>query len=463
MQSVIKRFVCDSINKNKGEIFELSKKIWENPELGFEEYSASQLYMDYLSGKGFKVEAQVAGMPTAFVATFGQGKPVIGFSAEYDALPGLSQKVADHKEPVIEGAPGHGCGHNLLGAGAVLAAVSVKNAITEFGMKGTVKVFGTPAEEICTGKVVMGRAGLFKGVDIFLDWHPWFETVAQYVSCPAYFNMKYHFKGRTSHGLTPWHGRSALDAALLQGHALEMLREHIDPGEGAVASINYTFSDTGPEAVNIVPDRATLWCVGRVTTSEQLVDTIDRVDKCAEGAALATGTTVEKEYITATHEYMPNKVTAKVLYDNLIEVGNVEFTQEEIEFVMNMQEAQGQKPFWRPDIAPFGNGKAGVSDAAEYSWVAPYATIAVSLGTGPSWHSWTVTACAGGSHGRKTLTKAGQVLALSAADFLLDENLVEKAQAEWKERMAGRQYQCLLPEGTKIPLDFNKKNMNKYR
>lgn len=403
-------------------------------------------------------------MPTAFVGTYGSGKPVIGFSVEYDALPGLSQKVLDHKEPVVESAPGHGCGHNLLGTGALMAATALKEAMRKYGLPGTIKVFGTPAEELCIGKPVMGNSGIFDGIDILLDWHPSEESGAEYVTCPAYFNIRYHYKGQTAHGNAPWYGRSALDAAILQGHAIEMLREHIEPSQTSAAhTINYTFSDTGPEFASVVPDRATLWCIGRFTTSEQVSDVISRIDRCAEGAALATGTSVEKEYITASHELIPNKTVSQTIYNNLLEIGSVRFTEEEKHFVHNMQKEEGQETFWSETIRPFGGGSMGVIDSSEYSWAAPYGILTLALGPGPGWHNWMITACSGGSHGQKVMNKAAQILAASAVDFVLDENLIKAARAEWKERMGGRKYKSLLPAGTPVPLSINKKVMNKYR
>jgi aminobenzoyl-glutamate utilization protein B len=430
-----------------------------------EEYEAHRLHTEFLKEKGFSVESGAAGMPTAYVATWGEGRPIIGFSAEYDALPGLSQKVTASKDPVRLGAPGQGCGHNLLGVGGVLAAVSLKEAMKKHGLSGTIKLFGTPAEELCVGKPFMGNQGVFDGVDVVLDWHPWAGSAVHYATCPAYFNVKYHFHGRTAHGNAPWHGRSALDAAILQGHAIEMLREHYPPGTSlsAAHTINYTFSDTGPEFPSVVPDRATLWCIGRFSTAELVKEIIERVDRCAEGAALATDTTVTKEYITASHDMIANETVAQVLYDNLIAAGDVEFTEEEKAFVTVMQKEEGQEPFV-PDPIPEPSYRAmAVTDAAEYSWIAPYGIMILNLGPGPGWHNWMVTACAGGSHGEKTLGKAGQILACAAVDFLENPDLLQKAQTEWKEKMKGRVYESLLPEGTPVPLGINKGTMDKYR
>ena len=243
----VKDFIITWNEENTQDFYDTEKFIWEHPELSMQEFESSKALMDLLEKYGFSVESGVAGMPTAFIATYGEGKPVIGINAEYDALPGLSQDGEKlEKSALIQGAPGQGCGHNLLGTGGVKAAIAVREAIEKFELKGTVKVFGSPAEELCLGKPYMGRAGCYDGVDAFLDWHPWSYTKANYDSCQAYFSKKYHFKGRTSHGNSPWHGRSALDAGQLMGHAIDILREHIYPGNppDAANTINYTYTST---------------------------------------------------------------------------------------------------------------------------------------------------------------------------------------------------------------------------
>ena len=225
------------------------------------------------------------------------------------------------------GAPGHGCGHNLLGVGAVGAAVALAHLMKKHKLPGTIKVLGTPAEEICAGKPFMASAGLFKGFDAIIDWHPYFLNQVLYDTCNAYFNVKYHFQGRTAHGNSPWEGRSALDAAILMGHAIELMREHIPPGEPTAANtINYTFSDVGPEYPNVVPDRSTLWCVGRFQTSAQMEPVLAQLKKCAEGAALATETKVIQEFITATHEKIPNAVLSGVMHRNLVALGTPSYS-----------------------------------------------------------------------------------------------------------------------------------------
>ncbi|MCD6472594.1 amidohydrolase [Candidatus Aerophobetes bacterium] len=433
-----------------------------------EEYQSSKAIANYLKRNDFKVELGVAEMSTAFVATFGSGKPVIGIGCEYDALPGLSQgKTVNRKSPIIDGAPGHGCGHNLLGVGGIMAAIALKNAMINFNLLGAIKIFGTPAEELCIGKPYMAKAGLFNGIDAFIDWHPFYNNIANYDTCNAYFNIKYHFKGRTAHGNSPWYGRSALDAALLMGNMIEYLREHTIPGNPphAANTINYSFPDVGPAFPVVVPDRSTLWCVGRITNSEKMEYVIQRIHKCAEAAAMATETEVEIEIISATHEKIPNKAISQVLYNNLQSIGVPKFTKEEDNFVKKMQ-----KDFNAPEVGldmsimPFNGGTSVVSDNSEYSWFAPFGMVWITaVPSGVGWHNWRVTACVGSTIGKKAMDVAAKVLAASGVDLLVRPEIINEAKKEWKERLKGRTYKSLIPETVKPPILINREIMNKYR
>ena len=456
----------DWIEANAGRLIDFSKQIWNYAELGLEEHRSFQVLADFLSSEGFTLGKDVAGIPTAFVASWGRGKPVIGINCEYDALPGLSQEPAARKEPVVPGAPGHGCGHNLLGTGSAGAAVALKKVMEKHRLPGTIKVLGAPAEEICAGKSFMARAGVFKGIDAIIDWHPYFMNMAIYDTCNAYFNMKYHFRGRTSHGNSPWEGKSALDSAMLMGHAIELLREHIPPGEPTAANtINYTFSDVGPEYPNVVPDRTTLWCIGRIQTVQQMEPILAQVHRCAEGAAIATGTEVTKEFVTVTHEKIPNSVLSGVLYKNLTELGAPSYTSEEEAFARNLQKS-GNAPEAGMDrqIQPFGPGSTYVSDNSEYSWFAPFAMVWVATAPpGVGWHNWQINAASHSQLGWKGMLLAAKVLLGSGVDLLLDEKTIPEAKAELDKRLAGREYKILLPPDAPVPLDINRKTMEKYR
>jgi len=444
---------------NKEKFYEAADKIWSLAELGMEEFSSSRIIIDLLEQNGFSIEQGVAGMPTSFIGTFGCGKPVIGFSVEYDSLPGLSQQVCPIKNPVNAGRAGHGCGHNLLGVGAVKAAIILKNTIEKCNLQATIKVFGTPAEELCIGKPYMARAGLFESVDAFLDWHPAAVNKAGYDSCIAYFSIKYHYKGQSAHGNAPWFGRSALDAAILQANAVEMLREHIAPGVSleAANTINYTFTDVGPGFPNVVPDRTTAWYVGRLTNTDKIAEVISRVNKCAEGAAMATGTLVDIELITATHEKIPNKTLARVMNKNFNEIGTPKFTYEEQEFIKAMQRETGVKETGLSQtIMPFTGDFSGLTDASEYSWFAPYAMVWVVFAPEESgWHNWMITACAGSSIGKKALDTAAKVLVATAVDLIIEPKIIEEAKSEFRERLAGKTYKSLIPDSVKPPLNIN--------
>lgn len=469
--SINKKEVKDFINswneQNAQPFYETAKTIWENPELPMQEYKSSALLINLLEKNGFAVEKGVAGMPTAFIASYGSGKPVIGINAEYDALPGLSQDGEKlEKLPIIPGAPGQGCGHNLLGTGGVKAAIAIKNAIEKYGLEGTVKVIGAPAEELCIGKPFLGKAGCLEGYDAILDWHPWSYTKTNYDSCEAYFSVKFHFKGRTSHGNSPWHGRSALDAAMLQAHAVEMMREHIYPGcpPDAANTINYTFTTCGPEFASVVPDYTTAWYIGRFITTEDMLEALERVTKCAEAGAMATETSVEREIITVTHHKIPNKTLAELVRDNMLDIGVPQFTKEEHEKAKAIQRELGKPEVGLPtELEPFEGGYTVLCDTSEYSWNAPYASPWIAMGmVDCGWHHWGVTRCAGDTMGQKSMDCAANVIAMTAADLLCDPAIVDKAKAEWIERMEGREYKCLLDDDMEPPVHLNEDVMKKY-
>ncbi len=463
----IKDFLLKWNEENLDRFYEAQRKIWSHPELSMQEYKSMGVVVDLLSENGFNVETGVAGMPTAFIATFGEGRPIIGINAEYDALPGLSQsKTALEKEAVEDGAPGQGCGHNLLGVGSAKAGIAIKEALIKFGLKGTVKIIGAPAEELCLGKPFLGKAGLLEGFDAILDWHPWTYNRADYDSCAAYFSVKFHFHGRTAHGNSPWHGRSALDAALLQGHAVEIMREHIHPGAppDAANTINYTLTNTGPEFPSVVPDITTAWYIGRFVTTEEAQSALERIKKCAEGAALSTETTVEMEIVTFTHHKIPNKTLADRLHKNFQRVGPPQYTEDEQEMAKKIQREIGvNESGFETEIMPFGGGHTVVCDTSEYSWNAPYASPWISMGVKEAgWHHWGVTRCAVDTVGDKSMDTAAKVISLTAADILCDSEMLKAAQSEFKERLGGEKYHCLLPEDYKPPVDLNKDVMSKY-
>lgn len=460
----IKLALEEWIERNKEEFIECAMYIHANPELGMQEFKAHAMLTKLAAKYGFDVTSGAAGMPTAFVARYGEGKPQIAFSIEYDCLPGLSQKVSSMREPVMEGGPGHGCGHNLLGTGAMLAGVAFRHILEKFGLKGSIAMFGTPAEEICIGKPFMAREGLFNGVDAFLDWHPVPMDTFVNRSSNAYFSKYYHFAGKAAHGNAPWNGRSALDAGMLMAHAVELLREHIRPGtETAANTMNYTFSDTGPEFPSVVPDRTSLWFVGRFNTTEDMVDAMERLDGCAQGAAVATETTVTSELVTAINSKLPNKTLAHLVHANYKRFGQMEITEEEQNFIKEMQRNEGTEEtgLIQRELPPCQHD-SGVSDISEYSWHAPTAMFRAALLPGPVLHNWKVTAAAGGTIGKRAVPYAAKVLSCSAADLIAHPDILEKAWKEHAERLEGRSYTCLIPDHIRPPVEVNRQAMEKY-
>lgn len=460
-----KGILFNKMQDYKKSVFQLSDNMWEHPELGLEEYAASGAMKQILGENGFRIEDNIGGLPTAFIASYGNTSPVFGINVEYDCLPGMSQKKDEYRPvPVADGAPGQGCGHNILGPAAILAGLSLKNAIQDGDIKGTIKLFGSPYEESSVGKPVMGKAGVYENVDFFLDWHPMNYNRADYDECNSVFISEYAFYGKACHGAYPWEGRSALDSALLFSHAVEMLREHIIPnGPDAAHTINYTFSDTGPEFANIVPDKASVILYGRFNDLEIAKDVYRRVKLCAMGAAMATETKSSDRLITFTHPKLPNKTLAGIVHRNMEEIGVPEYTEEEQNFVKAMQHESGLKEDGlETGIEPFRHRESIITDASEYSWNAPYATFELAMGPKGGWHNWMVTACAGSSIGKKTLECAAKILIGSAVDIVTNETVLYEAKAEFAKRMEGKTYKSLLPDDYIPPLGCNAAAMHKY-
>ena len=440
------------IDDNQDMLREASQAIWGYAETGLQETRSAQYLANMLRKNGFTVETDVAGLPTAFVATWGSGTPVVGFLAEYDALPGLSQKAGvDHKTPLVDGAPGHGCGHNLLGVGGCSAAMAVKAVMEKEGLGGTVKLFGCPAEETVGGKVFMARADVFAGLDVCFDWHPNPLNQAIVLSSNALNEFEVEFYGTTAHAAgEPWQGRSALDAVELMDIGVNFLREHIP----STARIHYVIRHGG-EAPNVVPDYASVFYYVRDKDREGVDKVYRRVLKIAEGAALMTETTHKVTFRTGMHGMLTNRTVAELVYKNLNYVGIPSFTPEQQQFAKSLQKAFGVEETGFSDrIEPFEEGSiAASSDVAEVSRLVPTATLNTAcrpLGT-PG-HSWAVVACCGSDVGFRGMKVAAKTMAASAVEALLDPRIIEKAQQEFKEQTAGSAYQSPLPLGHEVPL-----------
>jgi len=322
------------ISTKKDVLIGLSRKIWENPERAYQEVKASQWIADFLEKEGFAVERGYAGMPTAIRAVWGDGEPYIGFLGEYDALPGLSQKVSSIKEPVVEGGIGHGCGHNLLGVACVAAVLGAKQEMVNKGLTGTLVFYGCPAEEVLTGKVFMARGGAFRELDLSFAYHPSTSYIYSLGKLAAMNSVKFHFKGKTAHaGGNPQDGRSALDAAEIMSVGANYLREHVPDG----TRIHYAYTDVN-EAPNVVPDKTTVWYFVRSLSREVVEQTYERLIKVAEGAAMMTETEVEIEFLGGCYETLQNSVLMNLIRDTAIELGPVAWTEEDIVFAEKLNE-----------------------------------------------------------------------------------------------------------------------------
>ncbi len=465
-----KQFVLDYISKPESfeKFGKISNTIWTYAELGLQEYKSSALLAKTLEEEGFKVEMGLAGMPTCFVASYGSGEPVIGILGEYDALPMISQKaLVPKQDPLFEGAPGHGCGHNTMGTAGIAAAIAVKNAMDEFNIGGTVKFFGSPAEETLISRPYMIRAGLFEGVDAVIDNHHSSKFGTSYgVGGNAMFSVIFTFTGKTAHGAgAPWSGRSALDAVELTNIATNYLREHLFYTQ----RLHYIILEGG-EAPNVVPDKASVWYYVR-NTDERLEEMYERVVNCAKGAALATGTELSDiRILTAIHQKHSNKALAELLQKNIELAGMPEWTEEEQEYARAMQKEIGKEEKGMPEKvdslkAPSGKFTGGGStDVGEVSLIAPTATILFPGGVpGSIGHHWSAVAGNYGSLAWKGLNAGARAMAASAIDLLTLPEELSTIKAEFAEYSKEHPYKPFLPEDAVPPLDLNKELMEKWR
>jgi len=436
------------VEANKPMLDEASMAIWNFAEIGLAEYKSAEYLADMLERDGFSVERGVADMPTAFVATYGFGKPVIGILAEYDALPGLSQKAAtSSKVPVAVGKPGHGCGHNLLGVASAGGAMALKAVMKKNNLSGTIKLFGCPAEETVVGKVYMAKAGIFDGLDICLDWHPYNSNVVDLGSSKAMNNFEVTFYGKTAHGSSdPWNGRSALDAVELMNIGVNFLREHTEP----TARMHYVIPDAGM-APNVVPDYARVWYFVREKDRKSVEELYARVLKIADGAATMTETTHKVYLITGVYNKLVNRVVAKLLSDNLQLVGAPQFTEEQQKFAKQLQRNfDKEEKGLNTDIEEFKPRGSGSTDVAEVSWLTPTASFWTTCWPveTPS-HSWSVVTCSGSDIGLAGMAVAAKTFATAGVDVLTDPSIVEKAQAEFRKKTKGFTYKSAVPNDQK--------------
>jgi len=451
-ESVVKSL--DSKSKKYGEI---AQEIWQLAEMGYLEHKSSGLLQETLQDEGFAITKGVAGIPTAFIAEYGSGYPVIAILGEYDALPGLSQQAVPEKKSA-NAAAGHACGHHLFGTASAAAAIEAKNWLKKSKKQGTVRFYGCPAEEGGSGKVYMVREGLFNDVDVALHWHPGSQNAASAGAALANKSAKFRFYGTAARAAgAPERGRSALDGVEAMNIMVNMMREHI-PQE---ARIHYVITDGG-KAPNVVPNFAEVYYYARHNSRDVVIDIFDRIVKAAEGAALGTGTTMDFEMIGGTHELLPNLTLQKLMHENLSKIGGIQYSDEEKVFAEKISKSLG---FDQLDESVAFNVQAykeearayGSTDVGDVSFAVP--TVGMSAATwvpGTPAHSWQAVAAGGMSIGNKGMMVAAKTLSLTAIDLLENPDTVAKAKAELEERR-GKDFTYIPLLGDRPPaLDYRK-------
>ncbi len=444
-----KAAVIEWVDSNSATLSEMSDKIWGYEEIAFQETKSAKLLADYAESQGFKVTRGVAEIPTAFVAEYGSGKPVIAILGEFDALPGLSQKAVPTKDPLHEGGAGHGCGHNLFGVASLGAATAIKDLIAQGKLKGTVRFYGTPAEEKYFGKLWMIRAGLFDDVDVCMDWHPGDETKAAVQRGLALVDFMVEFTGQAAHASAdPWNGRSASDALELYTTGINYYREHVKP----TVRIHYHIQDAG-QVVNVVPDYSRIWTRVRDTRREGMEVVWKQVERIAEGAAIMANVDYKISLISGVHEVLVNRTGAAALQKNMEYLGGIQYTAAETDFAKKIQASTGKKEIGmeasiHPMEETLEHPGGGSTDVGDVSFVVP--VIRLSATTGPKgtpWHSWAVVACSGMSIGHKGMWYATKSLSMTMVDLFEDAALREGVKKEFKERKGDYVYKGIIPEG----------------
>ena len=454
-QSDPKTAALSWLDSNATTLAKVNRNIWGWAETGLEEVKSSKELQDLLTANGFTVDAGVAGMPTAFVATFGSGTPVIGILAEYDALPGLSQDASPERSSRAGVLAGHGCGHSVFGTGSTGAAIAIKQAIASGTIKGTIKLFGTPAEETGIGKTYMLREGVFKGVDTILSWHAGDTTAASWDYSKAVVSVKFKFDGLAAHASTsPHQGRSALDAVELMNIGVNYMREHVKED----TRIHYVVTNGGGQP-NVVPPTAEVWYYLRANKHTDVEEYYVWMQEIARGAAAMTRTKLSETRVDSDmHEVLPNRTLVEVIQKNLELVGPPKFDEREKAFARATQ--KDLKPL--PEIAlseridPLAQGapEQGLhsTDVGDLTWFFPVGQLtAATYSYGAPGHSWQVVACTGTSIGEKGMMVAAKALAASAIDLYRSPELIQRAREDQKKMMAGQKYITLIPEGQRAP------------
>ena len=447
-QSREKRAAMAQVDRLQSEIHEMSMTLWDYSELAMLEYRSAEYLAAVLEREGFALQREVAAMPTAFIATYGSGAPIIGILAEYDALPGNGNAIVPRKQAREDGlADGQGCGHNLFGAASVAAAIALKRTMQERNLSGTLRLYGTPAEETVVGKVYMAKAGVFDDLDAAIEWHPGLEIGTRNQPGRALNNFTVEFFGQSAHASSdPWNGRSALDAVEMMNYGVNMMREHVK----STARIHYVIPSAG-EAPNVVPDYARVWYYVRAENRTEVEEYYNWILKIAEGAALATRTTHEVYLTTGVHETLLNRPLQEAMQANLELVGPPPFTAEDQSFARELQRFIGiDETGLVQEIAPLADGEeppsGGSTDVAEVSYITP--TVGFSMTTaaaGIPWHSWAATASHGTEGSTRATVTAAKAIAAMGIDLLTDASLRERARAFFLEKTGGAPYRSPIP------------------
>lgn len=444
------------VDEEEGKLREMALSIWENPEPGFKEVRSSKLQRDFLAARGFRVR-DVPNVPTAFVAEYGSGRPVLGVLGEYDALPGLSQKVSAVREPRDDSGSGHGCGHNLLGTAGVGAVLALKRALDSEGRAGTIRYYGCPAEELLAGKVAMAKEKVFDDLDACVSWHPASMNVVWGCSFLAMNSMKFRFKGIPAHAAAaPQAGRSALDAVELMNVGANYLREHVSEK----ARIHYVITNGGM-APNIVPEDAEVWYYVRAPKRAEVRDISARLLKIAQGAALMTETDMKRELVAGCHDVVANQVLGARMHENMVEAGPPRFTPEDRAFARQIaalttreDKAKVMSTYFAPDrvldadlcdeivrVDDKDKVLAGSTDVGDVSYIAPFAQItAATWPVGTAAHTWMATAASGSGIGLAAMTFAAKTMAGTVYDLLSDPALLAAVREEFSKTLSGFRY-----------------------
>lgn len=468
--------LAEWIESNRPMFVELSNEVWGYAELGYKEFQSSKTLEDALEEAGFTMERGLAEIPTAFVASYGNAPgPVIGILGEYDALPGLSQDCVPYRKPLESGAPGHGCGHNLLGVAGLASVMAIKQAMDNGNVKGTIRYYGCPAEEGGAGKAFMAKAGVFDDVDICLTWHPDTFNGTLYANFLSNYRVVFRFHGKTAHAAAdPFNGRSALDAVELMNVGVNYLREHMIPD----ARVHYVITKGGV-APNVVPDEAESLYSVRAPRTDQLDPLFERVKNIARGAALMTGTEVDIVVYSGMSNMLPNDTVNEVLQSKLHEVGAPQFTSDEHAFARELSKsippesletgayvygldskavaALKDQVLFEDILPPFKSEVIlpGSTDVGDVSWVAPTGQIFTACwALGTPGHSWQIVAQGKMGIGQRGMLYAGKVMALTALEFMQNDAVRQKAKDEFKQRRAAAKYVSPIPDGTKPPLNI---------